>query len=409
MNTSKKSNNYAWLSLCAYLVMLCFTQGICAMDYNWEQPFRKTLTLEGHEAEILIIQTSPDESFVLTADVNGVAKIWDTNLGVCLHTLEPKNKTAIICIAISHDNTTIALEHCDNTIDIWCTKTDHYVNTIKNSSRYMPSNIRLKNLLFNNILHECLIVVTRDQSITCYDIHTGDVLNVFDGGMRQDAYSFDITFRNNTVLLSDTTVNLYDFTSKKPLLKTFQKPHENTYALCALGNNKLALYSNFIIDVWDIITEKKLVTFPIIPKKDVSHMAFNTNDTTLTTIKNKRIQVWDVDHKKIRYEVEHHKPISFCRLSSDDKYALVSSRGMDAKYYLYDMSTKSMVRTLDCGPVFPSKSSSGKFLISEKDCQARIFFFHKKLFHSNKQSMLGNSMNKSNDIHSFADTCINFE
>lgn len=414
---SKTTKTSLWLALSLASCALCCMYSTFAMDYNWEQPFRKTITLEGHKAEILIIQTSPDESFVLTADLEGVTKIWDTNLGVCIHTLEHEQKSPINYVTISPDSSTIAIAHQDFTIKIWNSSTRNLITTISLRDKQDFTTLHIATLNINDSYTQCLIVVRQDGIVDYYNAQTGMLLRSFTEG--QNAYMVRINPITNTLLLSHQAIDLYDLTSHN-LITTFEKPEKNKNTNIVTGNhkNRFASFSKYIIQAWDILPIKSLMNLDVTNMIDdddkIYYILFNHDDTCLTIYSSKNtVILWDIEKNReiSHFKKPHHTSEFLVELSPDKNYSIALSSTKN-KATLQHAFTKSRIKKFKCYPkCYPylgiSIPRSAAFLgLLSGTSQGQINYFHKKLCISPTQSTIGHT--KTKDITTFSDTYFNF-
>lgn len=374
------------LSLFTFLFILFLTPQACAMLYNWEQPFQKSISLKGHKDEILVLQLSPDESFILTADAKGVAKIWDSNSGLLLHTLKADYPGPILCATISADSSTIALTNENSCITIWDTATGLRKKSISCDSGSMIMRMHFKVLSLENKTVPCLIACTQDKNITCYNTTTGKVAHVFDELKNKDIYAFDIDFNTNTVVSSKDTIDLYDLTTKE-IIATIP----GQYARVCFGSikNQLVLQiKDSEIGVWDILSSKLIMT---------AHFqnSWGLLDNTTFCHNDKYLRFSHIDPKTTLWDIEKNRSVvtlshtqnGFLELSPDAHYGIFTAPDTQHKECsIVHVSTNSLIKNVNyCGKNSWYKglvvSPSGKFLavVSDND-KAEIHFFHKKLF-----------------------------
>lgn len=358
--------------------MLCLTSQTWSMHYNWEQPFQKSIELKGHKDEILILQLSPDESFILTADAESVAKIWDSNSGLLLHTLKADYPGPILCATISADSSTIALAHEEDFISIWDTATGLRKKSISCDSGSMIMRMHFKTVNLQNKAIPCLIVCSHDTTITCYNTTTGEAAHVFDAGKNKNVYSFDINFNTNNVILSDDTIDLYDLITKE-IITTIP----GQYAKVRFGSikNQLVLQiKDSEIGVWDILSSKLIMTAHL----DSWDTTFCYNDKYLRFSRiDSKTTLWDIENNR---SVAHSKN-DFLELSPDYNYGIFTVPDNQHKECsILHVSTNSVIKKVNyCGKNSWYQglvvSPSGQFLVVKSDNnKAEVHFFHKKLF-----------------------------
>jgi WD40 repeat protein len=71
-----------------------------------------------HPRRVCCARFSPDDSRIVTAAVDNVARIWDAKTGIVLHTLR-KHRDRILSASFSPDSGTVVTTSCDNTAQLW--------------------------------------------------------------------------------------------------------------------------------------------------------------------------------------------------------------------------------------------------------------------------------------------------
>ena len=98
-------------------------------------------TLEGHETTVNSADFSQDGKFIISASWDNTIKIWDSTLGTLIHTLEG-HETSVNCASFSYDGRYIISASGDNTIKIWDNYSKKLLQTIYqlSSAKILGSN-----------------------------------------------------------------------------------------------------------------------------------------------------------------------------------------------------------------------------------------------------------------------------
>ena len=395
MNILTRARNYRLLGAYAYFFGTLFFQGMSAMEYNWEQPFQKTIALEGHENRIFINKISVDGTHIITADSTDVVKIWDAHLGICLQTinpLHPENEN-LKDVCISPDNSTLALVNATDTvydhITLWDTETGKCINSIVSKSDSSVDQIYFSALPSTPKNIPCLIMGTQG-GVFCYD-YQGSLLYAFNTKNMSDLASSTLNPTHHMLALGygmSQETHVYDLVSHDCIARC-ETPEKNCMPLCIFGKLHpiLALVCNNAAASWDIPSKKilkNIETSSVTQQKEIFYSELSHDDSHLILYSfDNKFLIWNIEKKCCIASIKNPFNESFLKLSPCNNYGILLSP-RENRLQLINLTTMSSVQTYTAPTrayphVTSPLSESGKFMVLTDGSTATVNFFNKKL------------------------------
>lgn len=191
------------------------------------------LVIAAHDDEVTSAVFSPEGSKILSASLDGTAKVWDAESGEPLNTLE--HNFSVHDARFSDDGSRIITASEGNTAQIWDAQSGENLMSLTGHTDYVLTAI---------FSHDGNYVYTGsyDNTVKKWDAQTGDLLQTF-AGHTGKVNDLDIS-PDDTLLVSgstDTTVKVWDLKTGKEIFNY-------------LGNNEDTNSVSFNLDGSRILT-----------------------------------------------------------------------------------------------------------------------------------------------------------
>lgn len=216
------------------------TAKICTLDVIIKKK-EHSLTLEGHNEEVVSAVFSQDDTKVATASYDNTAKIWDAQKGTCLLTLMG-HESAVRSVTFDKDGSMLLTGSKDKTVKLWDIKNGECIRSFEGHTGEIMS------VVFDNIGKRA-ITGSDDTTIKIWDVETGECMRTLKGHTGE-VWCVTYHEKSNTIVSAseDKTVKFWDLDTGTC-----------TYTMGG-HETKLPLHDNF---VWSAVldrTGKKLAT-----------------------------------------------------------------------------------------------------------------------------------------------------
>jgi WD40 repeat protein/transcriptional regulator with XRE-family HTH domain len=230
-----------------------------------------SLTLTGHDLEVMNVAVSTDGTHLATASLDGTAIIWDAASGQKFLTLSG-HEDGVRAVAFSPDGALIATGGFDGTAKVWDGKTGELMYEIAEHQglvlgvAFSPDGDRLA-------------TASTDATAKIWDMKTGELVYTLEGhqdGIREAAFSPD-----GTIIATgsgDGTAILWDAASGSKIMTLIGHSSGIFTVAFSPDSNYLATGSaDATAKIWDVATGQEILSLPG-TKGGVSGVAFSPND-----------------------------------------------------------------------------------------------------------------------------------
>ncbi len=237
------------------------TAGVDGTARVWDAATgRQVLLLSGHTSWVYRAAFSPDATRIVTAGGDGTARVWDAITGKPLYTLSG-HTDAIYSVAFSPDGTRIVTASNDRTARVWDATSGQSLLVLRghrdvvHDAVFSPDGTRV-------------VTASDDQTARVWDVTTGRMLSSWhEAGVAGAAYSTDgryvLTTGWNAAAHTDwsATARLWDARANRVLftLTGHTKPIDSM--AFSLDNRRVATASmDGSVNVWDILSRRRIAT-----------------------------------------------------------------------------------------------------------------------------------------------------
>lgn len=293
--------------------------------------------LNGHQRTIIDVDLSNDGRTIISADADGVLKVWDTKTG----DLRPdwskylnfsaRHIEPVVDVVLSHDRPGkwLLSASLDKTVKIWDTQSGRLLDTLKHN-----------------------------DSLT-------DVVISQDGKTIASASK-------------DGTVKIWEWNGRKARLLYEKKQASNSIADIVMSDDGTTIASGAqdgTVNVWAVRSGKRLQPLSLNQSRVTSIAITPDGQKIIWGNENNQVIVWDTSQKEPRELGIHQGTVSEVKLSQDGK--MIASAGNDAVIQLWDLKSEKLKYTLLGHQASLNKmlfSKDSKYLFSTgKDRTIRIW------------------------------------
>ena len=187
------------------VVLDCFTPSV------WDLPLGDFVQLKGHEAEVRSIAFDSTGERVVTASVDGTARIWEAKSGQTLAILEGHNN-AVNSATFSPDDKSVLTASADGTAVIWDTESARQSRTLRGHS----GGVRAAAFSADG---RRAFTASEDRTVRVWDVSTGEEVKTL-RGHSDTVTGVSFTLDSHFILASssDGTSRIWDTAEMEPLL-----------------------------------------------------------------------------------------------------------------------------------------------------------------------------------------------
>ncbi len=308
----------------------------------WDTDAGKLLcTLEGHTYAVRSAQFSPDGKKIVTASYDDTSKIWDADTGKLLNTLEG-HTGCVESAQFSLDGKKIVTASDDHTAKVWDASTGKLLNTLEGhidklwSSEFSPDGKKI-------------VMTSKDSPTKIWDANTGKLLNTLEGhtvGTTTAQISPD--GKKIVTASKDNTAKVWD-TSTGKLICTLKEHTDGVHSVQFSPDGKkiITASKDSTAKVWDVDTGKLLITL----KGHTGYVItaqFSTNGKEIVTGSGDRTaKVWDANTGKLLNTIDGQTGnVNSAHFSPDGK-RIVTAYMNNSTAKVWDAGTGIMLSTLE--------------------------------------------------------------
>ena len=343
-------------------------------------------TLEGHTDDVNTLAFSPDGTMLASASGDNTVKLWNAATGENIATLEGHTRE-VNSVAFSPNGATLASASDDGSIKLWNVATGkntatHLHGLDVNSVAFSPDGITLasgaasweserrtgtvklwniatgKNTATLRHIAEVRSVIFSPNGATLASASDDGRINLWNVATQNsvgfeghtDGVSSVVFSPDGTTLASGVwggKVNLWNVATKRNIA-TLEGHEWAGVKSVAFSPDGMTLATGTFekVDLWDIATQKKSITFGGLP--DVFSVAFSPDRTTLAAgTQANKVELWDVATGESIATLRGHTTEGDVRsVAFSPNGALLASGSTDGMIYLWDMATKRNIATL---------------------------------------------------------------
>jgi WD40 repeat protein len=289
-------------------------------------PGEQLLVLRGHTDDVESAVFSPDGKRIVTASLDGTARIWDAATGKQLVVLRG-HTGYMYSAAFSPDGKRIVtasgdgiVPPADNTVRIWDAATGKQLMVLRGhtgevrSAAFSPDGKRI-------------VSASDDKTVRIWDAATGKQLMVLRGhtkGVNSTAFSPD---GKRIVTASwDGTARIWDAATGRQLM-ALRVPGISSAAFSPDGKRIVTGALDGTARIWDAATGKELVVLRG-HTEDVESAAFSPDGRRIVTASHdKTARIWDVLTGKELVVLPTMYPVSFAAFSPNGRRLVTTSVG----------------------------------------------------------------------------------
>ena len=182
----------------------------CSKDFSlclWDKHTGSFLrSLNGHRGPVNAVQLRGD--LVISASGDGVAKLWNLTLGLCVKEFPSKNR-GMACVELSPDSRTILAGGIDHVIYQFDANSGEFIRELKGHKDLVRS-------LYLDNLNGRIISGSYDHSVKAYDMSRGDEIVDFAGWTTSWILSAKSDYRRIVATSQDSRIVIMDFGYELP-------------------------------------------------------------------------------------------------------------------------------------------------------------------------------------------------
>ena len=329
-------------------VLLAANAAQIAPTHQAEDALRQALlasnlraTLRGHTDQLTGAAFSPDGQLIVSASLDGTARVWDARAGKMIAELRGHTR-AVIRASFSPDNQRVLTASADKSARVWDARAGKMLfellghPDIVTSAAFSPDGARI-------------LTASWDQTARVWDASTGKSLFELRG--HSDAVNSASFSRDGKLILTasdDKTARVWDATTGKVMAE--MRGHTSTVTSAAFSPDSRRVVTasgniqqrDEIARVWDTSTGKLLVELRG-HTDAISTASFSSDGTRVVTASaDKTARVWDAaSAKNIAEFREHSDRVNTVSFSADDRFVLTSSHDTTAR--VWEISTGKIV------------------------------------------------------------------
>ena len=322
-------------------------EAVVALDTALNAPYYATRILRGHERTIKSAVLAPDGRTIVTAAMDGTARLWDAATGIETAVFRG-HEGSVTSAAFSPDGKTVVTASEDKTARIWDVASAREIAVLRGHqdavhvAKFSPDGRSVITVAYN----DSAMFSTREDTVRLWDSATGKqtaTLRGHDGLVTIATFSPD----GRTVITSsvDKTVRLWAAATgqevaalrhESPLVFVSVSPDGKTIASAPIGEPPI---------LWDVATRKQIAA---LRGHDawISAAVFSADSRLLVTASmDHTARVWETPSGKWIAALRGHDGIINSVAFSPDASTILTS-SLDATARLWDARTGQQVAVL---------------------------------------------------------------
>ncbi|GIK65148.1 MAG: hypothetical protein BroJett018_29420 [Chloroflexota bacterium] len=336
-------------------------------------------TLEGHQGDVDYLAVSPESNLLVTGSEDGTARLWDIQTGTLRHILAG-HQSWLSGVAFAPDGKTVLTASGDGMARLWDVQTGDIIQTLIghtdwiNGVAFAPDG-------------KTVLTASSDDNARLWDVQTGQTIQLLRGHLYSVvlvAYSAD--GQKAVTVSEDNTARLWDLRLSSPIATYTDNPN----TVCALqvtpdGNQVFVLRQDGVSlpEAWNLSTYE-VTPFLTNAVQLLCNLAVAPDGLTIASGHWQwAAQIWDIASETVLQQFMQNTSGSF---SSEDRvdqvaYSADGTRfltgGYDAMARIWDMQTGQLLQTLSghqysiTGVAF--SPDGAKVVTGSADATARIW------------------------------------
>ncbi|NEO41626.1 MAG: peptidase C14 [Moorea sp. SIOASIH] len=323
-------------------------------------------TLQGHTRAVNDIVFSRDDNKIISGGDDNTVLLWDTESGQLIHTLEG-HKSAVNAIAFSPDDNKILSGSWDNTLRLWDTKSGQLIHTLQGHTDHITS------IAFSPD-GKRILSGSGDNTLRLWDTKSGQLIHIYKGHKSAvNAIAFSPDGKKIVSGSDDNTLRLWDIESGQ-LLYTLEghKGIVNAIAFSRDGNKILSSSYDNTVRLWNTDSGQLIHTLhghtafvtDIAFSPDGKKIVSGSDDHTL--------RLWETESGQLLHTYQGHtRAVNDIAFSRDGNKII--SGGDDNTVRLWDSESVQLLYTLHApksvvhGIAGIAFSPEGKKIVSDSD------------------------------------------
>jgi WD40 repeat protein len=313
-------------------ILLTFTFGTFSQELYLGLPL-------GHNSSVNSVIFSQDGKSILTASMDGTARLWDISSGKLIHTLKGHD-SSVNSAVFSPDGKSILTASTDKTARTWNIDSGKLLHTLEGHSDYVSSAVFSSN-------GKRILTASFDQTARIWDASSGILLFTLEGHTnRITSAIFSPDGKSILTASTDETARIWDTSSGK-LLHTLEGHSDYVSSAVFSPDGKSILTASFdqTARLWNTSSGKLL---HILKGHDssVNSVAFSPDSKSILTASyDNTARLWDTPSGKLMQTFEGHtSDVNSAVFSPDGKNILTASD--DATARLWNATSGKQLHTL---------------------------------------------------------------
>ncbi|MEH2128358.1 WD40 repeat domain-containing protein [Nostoc sp.] len=305
---------------------------------------RERNRLEGHQALVTSVYSSPDGRTLTSASYDGTVKLWDIN-GRLITNMTRKNTDRVYSVKFSPDNQLIASADADNTIILW-TQNGKYIRTL---NRHKDS---VYDIAFSPD-SQYLVSASRDKSIILWNAKNGNFIKSYVNKslIRRIDFAPD---GKNIAFTSDNNIKIWNRETEKSIIFGKEPGLLSSVKFSPKANILVSSDYSGEIYIWNIKNLDNLGNQEPIKKFKTEHNGYlnninmsNDGKIIASAGEDGIIKLWDKDGsllKSIKAHIGGVEEVSFIPGNNSN---LIASSGADTTVKLWFIGESYIPKEFD--------------------------------------------------------------
>lgn len=323
----------------------------------------------GHSSSVKSVKFSPDEKRIVTVSYDQTAKIWEVNTGLLIFNLIGHTAN-ISSVEFSPDGNKIVTVSKDKTAKIWDVLTGKLLFDLKAHTKEVNSICFSRNGI-------TVVTSSDDKTAKLWEVNTGKLLVDFTGHTRGiGMVRFSPDNKKIVTASDDNTLKIWDVETGKELLNfKGHKRSVNSAEFSFDGKQIISTSGDSTAKIWDAITGQEMVNLGGHTSR-VTNAKFSRNGKkAVTTSFDRTAKIWDTETGKLLANLnKHNRHVEFVGFNFQGDKIVTTSADNTAK--IWDINTGKLLMDLrgHSGSVYDVVySPDSKLVITHPDNKVLIW------------------------------------
>ena len=300
----------------------------------WDIKTKEIIHSLRHTDLVFSAQFSPENTMIITASADGIARVWDVETGDLLYSLEGHMK-GLVYAQFSPDGTKIVTASWDKTAKIWDIKTGKIINTLKGHTygviyaQFSPDGTKI-------------VTASWDKTAKIWDVESGRLIHSLP--------KQKIFHKSPLTISPDGTKRIYfgripeivDTTTGELLYTLPRDVRGDTFSFD--GKKILTTSKDMTAQIWNAQTGQLIHTLVGHTDK-LLRAIFSSDDTkVMTTSYDETCKVWDTQTGQLLYSVPLSGNLNTAEFSPDSKKVI--TLGPNYTVSIRDAQTGQLIHSL---------------------------------------------------------------